>query len=112
MDTVTISVGIAIIGCVIGVLGWARTTSKDESELASAITAMQTSLSYIEQDIKDIKAEFRRVEADVQQANETAAVALATANAAHDRLDILGVETASKARARRSSYGGQQNGTD
>lgn len=92
MDTVTISVAIAIIGCVIGVLGWARTTSHDESELASAIAAIKTSLSYIEQDIKEIKAEFRRVDTEAREAQATAVKALAVANAAHERLDELEAE--------------------
>ena len=108
MDTVTISIGVAIIGCVIGVLGWAHTTSKDDSELAAAIARITTSLEYIENDLKEIKAQFRRMEGDVATATEVANTALVTANAAHDRLDALGVDNAAKARARR----GNGNGTD
>lgn len=93
MDTVTISIGVAIIGCVIGVLGWAHTTSKDDSELAAAIAAIRTSLSYIEQDIKEIKAEFRRVETDAQEAQATAVKALNVAKAAHERIDALEDDT-------------------
>ena len=109
MDTVTISAIIAIVGCVVGVVGLWRAMTKDDNETAAAIAAIQTSLQYIEQDLKDIKAEFRRIETDVQHANETAGKALVTANAAHDRLDALGVDNAAKARARRGTHG---DGTD
>lgn len=98
MDTVTISAIIAIVGCVVGVVGLWRAMTKDDSETAASIAAIQTSLGYIEQDLKEIKAEFRRIETDVAHANETAGKALSTANAAHDRLDALGVMTASQAR--------------
>lgn len=104
MDTVTISAIIGIVGCVVGVVGLWRALAKDDNETAAAIAAIQTSLTYIEQDLKDIKAEFRRIETDVQQANETAGKALVTANAAHDRLDALGAVTASQARR---GHGGQ-----
>lgn len=98
MDTVTISAVVAVVGCIVGVVGLWRALAKDDSETAAAIAAIQTSLSYIEQDLKDIKAEFRRIETDVAHANETAGKALSTANAAHDRLDALGAMTASQAR--------------
>ena len=91
-----------------GVAGWVRNTSKDDSEIAAAIAAIQTSLDYIEQQLAEIKSEFRRVEADVAEASQVAGKALATANAAHDRLDALGVDNAAKARARR----GHGDGTD
>ena len=100
MDTVTISVIIAVIGCCVGVAGWWRNASKDDSELAASIASIQTSLVYIEQQLAEIKSEFRRMETDVADATATANKALSTANAAHDRLDAMGVETASKARAR------------
>ena len=105
MDTVTISVAVAIIGCVIGVLGWARAMSHDDSELAASIAAIQTALGYIENDIKEIKAEFRRIEDDVQDARAVAGKALSTAEAAHDRLDALGAQTASQSR---KDMGGKQ----
>lgn len=100
MDTVTISVAVAIIGCCVGVAGWMRNAAKDDSDLAAAIASIQTSLVYIEQQLTEIKSEFRRMEDDVQTASETAGKALATANAAHDRLDAMGIETAAAARAR------------
>ena len=101
MDTVvisTISAIVAIVGCCVGVAGWTRNARKDGSEIAASIAAIQTAIGYIENDIKEIKAEFRRIEDDVQDARETAGKALSTAEAAHDRLDALGAHTASQSR--------------
>lgn len=92
MDTVTISVAVAIIGCVVGVLGWARNASKDESDLAASIAAIQTSISYIEADIREIKNDFRRMETDVHEAQATATKALTVAKSAHERIDMLVAE--------------------
>ena len=100
MDTVTISIAVAIIGCCVGVAGWWRNASKDDSELAASIASIQTSLVYIEQQLAEIKSEFRRMEGDMQTVRQTAGKALATAEAAHDRLDAMGVETAAVARLR------------
>ena len=61
----------------------------DDSELSAAIAAIQTSLSYIEADIREIKEDFRRMERDVTHAQETAVKALTVAEAAHDRIDAL-----------------------
>lgn len=104
MDGLTVGAFIAAVGCIIGMVvglaGWARNNRKDESELAAAIATIQTSLGYIEQQLSEIKSEFRRMETDVQAAQQTAGKALVTAEAAHDRLDAMGAETASAARAR------------
>jgi hypothetical protein len=104
MDAYTaVSLIAIIIGAAIGIAGYYSGRSKDARELSASIAAIKTSLAYIEQDTKDIKAEVRRIESDVAAASETAVKALATAEAAHDRLDVLGIETASKARARRAN---------
>ena len=102
MDTVTISLIVAVVGGCVGVAGLWRSLAKDSGDIAASIAAIQTALGYIENDIKEIKAEFRRIEDDVQHANETAGKALSTAEAAHDRLDALGAETAAMARRRGS----------
>lgn len=109
MDTMTISALVAIVGCIVGVAGWWRNASKDDSELAAAIAAIQTSLGYIEQQLAEIKSEFRRMETDVADAAQTAGKALATANAAHDRLDALGADTAAVSRQK---AGGTHGGHD
>lgn len=59
MNEISISLLIAAIGCIVGVLGFARASSKDDSELASSIAALQTSLDHIKAQIDELKADLR-----------------------------------------------------
>ena len=87
MDSITISLLIAAIGCIIGVLGFARTTSKDDSEIASAIAVLQNSLDHIRGQIDDLSINLRDAGKKSSDILEIARTALSEAKRANERLD-------------------------
>lgn len=99
VDAPTLTLVIALIGCVVGVAGWLHTSNGDASDQAASTAEIKTKLEFIGNDTKDIRAKLSRYEEDMRTVRQTADVALARANAANDRLDAYGVPSAANARS-------------
>lgn len=89
MDVATISIIIAIIGCLVGISGWLRNTKGDSSQQKATETELKTTLDFVANDVKELKVDVRAFNRDLQDVRTIAVTAGAEAKRANDRLDRL-----------------------
>lgn len=89
MDVSTISVIIAIIGCLVGAAGWLRNTRTDASQQKAAESEIKTKLDFMSNDIKEVKVDVRAFSRDLQDVRTIAISAEAEAKRANSRIDNL-----------------------
>lgn len=83
---------IAIIGCVLAVSG-AGSRQRDEAKKEEHyITTISTKLDFISEDVKDVKADQRTFQRDIDEVRTIAMEAKSRADAAHRRLDRIGLD--------------------
>lgn len=79
----------SIILCVIGVSNFYSNKSKDAKNEEHTITSISTKLGFIGEDVKDIKADQRVFQRDINEVRSIALNAKERADAAHRRLDSI-----------------------
>lgn len=89
MDISTISIIIAIIGCLVGAAGWLRNTRTDASQQKAAESEIKTKLDFMSNDIKEVKVDIRSFNRDLQNVRTIAVSAEAEAKRANSRIDNL-----------------------
>lgn len=89
MDVGTISIIIAIIGCLVGAAGWLRNTRTDASQQKAAESEIKTKLDFMSNDIKEVKVDIRSFSRDLQDVRTIAISAEAEAKRANSRIDNL-----------------------
>ena len=89
MDNATLTLLVAIIGCIVGLAGWYRNSKEDSEEQATRSAEIATKLDFLANDTKDVKAELRAQRSDNMETKQIALNAKASAEAAHDRLDAI-----------------------
>ena len=89
MDISTISIIIAIIGCLVGAAGWLRNTRTDASQQKAAESEIKTKLDFMSNDIKEVKVDIRSFSRDLQNVRTIAVSAEAEAKRANSRIDNL-----------------------
>lgn len=83
---------IAIVGCIIAVAG-AGSKQRDEAKKEEHyITTISTKLDFISEDVKDVKADQRAFRRDINEVRNIAMNAKERADAAHQRLDRIGLD--------------------
>ena len=98
MDGVTITIIIAIIGCMVGVAGWVRKTTHDAGDFLGSISKLEAKINHLEGQVIDLKIEIKSLKGLVYQTIDTATIAKNSSIAAHDRLDALDVINAEQCR--------------
>lgn len=89
-----ITFAIGIIGCVIAVTNFFADRSKEAKHDEHAITSVSTKLDFIGEDVKDIKADQRVFQRDINEVRGIALSAKERADAAHRRIDQIGLDRA------------------
>lgn len=89
IDMTTISIIIAIIGCLVGISGWVRNLRSDAEKEEGETSEIKTSLDFISNDIKDLKVDVRAFNRDLQDVRTIAVSAENEAKRANDRIDRL-----------------------
>ena len=89
MDINTISIMIAIIGCLVGAAGWLRNTRADAGRQKAVESEIKTKLDFMSNDIKEVKVDVRSFSRDLQQVRTIAISAEAEAKRANSRIDKL-----------------------
>ncbi len=89
MDITTISIIIAIIGCLVGVAGWLRNSKVDASEQKATESEIKTKLDFMSNDIKEVKVDVRSFSRDLQEVRTIAISAKAEAERANSRINQL-----------------------
>lgn len=87
MDINTISIIIAIVGCLVGAAGWLRNTRTDASQQKAAESEIKTKLDFMSNDIKEVKVDIRSFSRDLQDVKTIAIAAEAEAKRANTRID-------------------------
>lgn len=83
---------IGLIGCVLAVSG-AGSRQRDEAKKEEHyITTISTKLDFISEDVKDVKADQRTFQRDINEVRTIAMEAKSRADAAHRRLDRIGLD--------------------
>jgi hypothetical protein len=59
IDAATITVLIAVIGCLVGLANWNRNMKLDAESLAAIVKRIETSVSHTEEQIQDLKADLK-----------------------------------------------------
>lgn len=108
MDTDTVYLIIALIGCAVGVYGLVERSRSAAKGDGSDITRIETTLDFVAENGRETKTEIRGLRAEMAKATEdardaraNAALALERADAAHERLDAMG---APGAKSQRRAY--------
>lgn len=83
---------IGVIGCVVGVRTYFFNQRKEAKGDEHTITAVVTKLDFISEDVKDIKADQRAFQRDMNEIRSIALNAKERADAAHRRLDSIGLD--------------------
>lgn len=83
---------IAIIGCVVAVSGVGSRQRNEVKNEEHHIASISTKLDFISEDIKDVKAEQRIFQRDMNEVRNLAMRASERAEAAHRRLDRIGLD--------------------
>ena len=91
MDVATISIIVAIIGCLVGVSGWIRNAKSDAGHDGRENSEIKTSLDFIANDVKDLKVDVRAFNRDLQDVRTIAVSAENEAKRANDRIDRLNI---------------------
>lgn len=87
-----ITFAIGVIGCVIAVTNLFSDKNKEAKGEEHTITAVSTKLDFIGEDVKDIKADQRVFQRDMNEVRSIALNAKERADAAHRRLDRIGLD--------------------
>lgn len=96
MDTVTITILVAIVGCLVGVANWVRNTRGDTDQLVAYVTKLETQITHLEEQISDLKSEIKVTQTQIQKAIEDSITAKNTAMALHTRLDSDGIQSSGR----------------
>lgn len=91
-DYTFISTFVGVIGLLIAVATLMMNNKKNTDEAAKREGTMGTKLDFIGSDIKDIKADQRVIQRDINEVRDIALHARDRAEAAHNRLDRLHAE--------------------
>lgn len=83
---------IAIIGCIISVSGVSYRQRNEAKKDEHYITTISTKLDFISEDVKDVKADQRSFQRDINEIRNIAINAKERADAAHRRLDRIGLD--------------------
>lgn len=83
---------IAIIGCVVSVSGVNSRQRNEVKKEEHYITTISTKLDFISEDVKDVKADQRSFQRDINEIRTIAMNAKERADAAHRRLDRIGLD--------------------
>lgn len=83
---------IAIIGCVIAVDGAGLKQRSEVKKEEHYITTISTKLDFISEDVKDVKADQRSFQRDINEIRSIAIHAKERAESAHRRLDCIGLD--------------------
>lgn len=83
---------IAIIGCVISVSNVGSKQRDEAKKEEHYITTISTKLDFISEDVKDVKADQRAFQRDINEVRAIATNARERADAAHRRLDQIGLD--------------------
>jgi len=89
MDISTISIIIAIVGCLVGAAGWLRNTRTDAGQQKAVESEIKTKLDFMSNDIKEVKVDVRSFSRDLQEVRTIAISAEAEAKRANARIDHL-----------------------
>lgn len=89
MDISTISIIIAIIGCLVGAAGWLRNSKSDASQQKASESEIKTKLDFMSNDMKEIKVDVRSFSRDLQEVRTIAIFAESEAKRANSRIDSL-----------------------
>ena len=89
MDIATISIIIAIIGCLVGSAGWLRNAKTDASHQKATESEIKTKLDFISDDMKEIKVDVRAFSRDLQDVRTIAITAENEAKRANSRIDRI-----------------------
>lgn len=89
MDVSTISIIIAIVGCLVGAAGWLRNARADTNQQKAAESEIKTKLDFMSNDIKEVKVDIRSFSRDLQEVRTIAVSAEAEAKRANTRIDHL-----------------------
>lgn len=85
----SITLTIAMIGCIVGVCTFFFSRNDETKKEEHTITTVSTKLDFISEDVKDIKADQRVFQRDINEVRNIAINAEKRADAAHRRLDML-----------------------
>lgn len=91
MPTEVISLVIAFVGVCIAFMGSLSNSRKDSERAAGRISEIIAKLDFISDDLKDMKADYRSVMAELQSVRDIAVKAMASADTANKRLDGAGI---------------------
>lgn len=83
---------IAIIGCIVSLSGVSSRQRNEVKNEEHYITTISTKLDFISEDIKDVKADQRTFQRDINEVRTIAMDAKMRADAAHRRIDRLGLD--------------------
>lgn len=89
VDISTISIIIAIVGCLVGAAGWLRNTRTDANQQKATESEIKTKLDFMSNDIKEVKVDVRSFSRDLQDVRTIAISAEAEAKRANTRIDNL-----------------------
>ncbi len=92
MPTEVISLVIAFVGVCIAFMGSLSSSRKDSERAAGRMSEVIAKLDFISDDLKDMKADYRRTMNELQEVRDIAIQAKASAASAHKRLDSAGIE--------------------
>jgi hypothetical protein len=92
MPTETISLIIAFLGVCIAFATSMSNARKDASKAEGRMGEIITKLDFISDDLKDIKADYRRISVELQEVRDIAVRAQASAASAHKRIDSADLE--------------------
>lgn len=89
MEVTTISIIIAIIGCLVGMAGWLRNVRTDANQQKATESEIKTKLDFMSNDIKEVKIDVRSFTRDLQDVRTIAVTAETEAKRANTRIDRM-----------------------
>lgn len=89
MEVTTISIIIAIIGCLVGAAGWLRNVRTDANQQKATESEIKTKLDFMSNDIKEVKIDVRSFTRDLQDVRTIAVTAETEAKRANTRIDRM-----------------------
>lgn len=93
-----VSLTIAVMGALIALATYVRGGKHEVKDDAAQDAQVLTKLDFMSNDLKDIKADNRRMKGDLVEVREIALHAQERADAAHNRLDRAGIDVSPKAK--------------
>lgn len=89
MDVSTVSIIIAIVGCLVGLAGWLRNNRADSGKQKATESEIKTTLDFMSNDLKEVKVDIRAFNRDLQEVRQIAVTAQSEAKRANDRINRL-----------------------